>query len=184
MSSPNLGLVLLRGKVLCSPKASPHCQCQNSVWSSYCWVANSKKFSMTLHITLIARPNRILTLIVRTCFGEHKTWIGGTHVHIEGALNCCGEAWACFEQTFSLLALACQKTHAKFLLVYFFSQSHFCKTKGINMEYTTIFLYFMNNSNIIPMAQHSIQIHYLKSTSLEPLVLRLSFCNSLSFSIC
>ena len=91
---------------------------------------------------------------MRICFGgaqdfalgEHKTRIGGTHVHIGGALNCCGGAWACFELTFSLLALACQKTHAKLLLVYFFSQSQFCKTEGTNMEYNAIFLYFTDNS--------------------------------------
>ena len=60
-------------------------------------------------------------------------------MHIGGTLNCCGGAWACFELTFSSFALACRKTHAKLLLVYFFSQSQFCKTKGINMEYIAIF---------------------------------------------
>ena len=78
--------------------------------------------------------------------GEHKTRIGGTHVHIGGALNCCGGAWACFELTSSLLALGCRKTHAKLLLVYFSSQSQFCKIEGTNMEYIAIFLYFTDNS--------------------------------------
>ena len=67
-------------------------------------------------------------------------------MHIVGALNYYGGAWACFELTFSLLALACQKTHAKLLLVYFFSQSQFCKTEGTNIEYTAGFLYFTDNS--------------------------------------
>ena len=69
-------------------------------------------------------------------------------MHIGGALNCCGGAWACFELTFPLLGLACRKTHAKLLLVYFFSQSQFCKTEGTNMEYIAVFLYFTNNSNV------------------------------------
>ena len=75
------------------------------------------------------------------------TRIGGTHVHIGEALNCCEGTWVCFELTFSLLALGCRKTHAKLLLVYFFSQSQFCKSKGTNMEYTIVFLYFTDNSN-------------------------------------
>ena len=91
---------------------------------------------------------------MRTCFegaqdfasGEHKTRIGGTHVHIGGALNCCGGVWACFELIFSLLALACQEAHAKLLLVYFFSQDQICNTEGTHMEYTDVFLYFMDNS--------------------------------------
>ena len=68
-------------------------------------------------------------------------------MHIGGVLSCCRGAWACFELTFSLLALACQKTHIKLLLVYFFSQSQFCKIEGTNLEYTTVFLYIIDNSN-------------------------------------
>ena len=87
--------------------------------------------------------------------GEHKTRFGGTYMHIGGALSCCGGAWACFELTFSLLALACRKTHAKLLLVYFFSQNEFCKTEGTNLEYTTVFLYFTDNS-IAAICSHTI----------------------------